>query len=386
MKRSHHALKRWPLLSMLGVAVVVGGCAGKTAPVSEPPPKVEAPAGISSSAETAAPTAPEIVLAPAHPETYVVRKGDTLWDIAELFLRDPWLWPEVWYVNPQIENPHLIYPGNILEIYPGDTIELTYDRTAGQPRLVVRPTSSARLQPDVRSESLAEAITTIPYSDVAPFLVEPRVVDEDELERAAYVLRPLEKEQLMLGAGDRMYVRGDLDAQASSYQVVRPGDPLLDPETGESLGFEAIDVGAAVIERGGDPALALATRTTREILIRDRLLPIRDDLLKQRFVPRSPEKPIEGQIIAVYNAVAQVGQYQVVSLNRGARDGLANGHVLAVYQPGGTAKDPLTRKHVELPDLRAGEVMVFRTYDRVSYALVMRSTRSIYEHDYLRMP
>lgn len=323
----------------------------------------------------AAHAAGEVPLNPAHPDRYVVKRGDTLWDIAERFLRDPWLWPEVWHINPQIENPHLIYPG--------DVISLVY--VDGKPRLVLqrgRPT--VKLSPQARPQPLDEAIPTIPLDVIGPFLSRPRVLEEPAYERAPYIVSSAD-EHLIAGAGDRVYVRG-LSRGPGRYTVLRRGELYRDPDTGEVLGLEAVHVADARLQRPGDPAVLVLVSSSREAIVGDRVLPVEEGRYTDRFLPRAPKHRVDGRIISVLDGVSRIGQYQVVVLNRGRREGVEPGHVLAVYQTGEVIEDPVRGGKVKLPDERAGIVMVFRTFDKVSYALVMRATRSIRVLDRVRNP
>ncbi len=324
----------------------------------------------------AAHAAQEVALNPDHPDRYVVKRGDTLWDIAARFLRDPWLWPEIWHVNPQIENPHLIYPG--------DVISLVY--VDGKPRLVLeRGRRTVKLSPQVRELPLDEAIPTIPLDAIRPFLSRPRVLGEGEYEAAPYVVASAD-EHLIAASGMRVYARGVLGDAGARYAVLRRGQVYRDPDTGEVLGLEAIHVADAQVQRPGDPAVLVLQRSTRETLVGDRLFPVGEDRYTDNFLPRAPQQQVQGRIIAVFDGVSRIGQYQVVVLNRGARDGMEPGHVLAVYRAGETIRDPVRREKVTLPDERAGIVMVFRTFDRVSYALVMSATRAIRVLDRVRNP
>ena len=324
----------------------------------------------------AAHAAQEVALNPEHPDRYVVKRGDTLWDIAARFLRDPWLWPEIWYVNPQIENPHLIYPG--------DVISLAY--IDGKPRLVLeRGRRTVKLSPRVRELPLDEAIPTIPLDAIRPFLSRPRVLGEGEFEAAPYVVASAD-EHLIAASGMRVYARGVDQGRGARYAVLRRGEVYRDPDTGEVLGLEAIHVADAEVQRGGDPAVLVLRRSSRETLPGDRLFPVGEDRYTDNFLPRAPERQVQGRIISVFDGVSRIGQYQVVVLNRGARDGMEPGHVLAVYRAGETIRDPVRKEKVTLPDERAGIVMVFRTFDRVSYALVMSATRAIRVLDRVRNP
>jgi hypothetical protein len=324
--------------------------------------------------------ADEIALNPSHPDTYVVVPGDTLWDISGRFLRDPWLWPEVWHVNPQIANPHLIYPGDIISLVYVD----------GKPQLRVqrggRPT--VKLSPTAREERIDRAIPTIPLDTVKQFLTQPLVVEEGELDTAPYVVESAD-EHLIVGAGDRVYVRGITDTSVGRYSVFHPGDKLIDPDTQEVLGIQAIYQGDATVQSHGDPATLFMERTTREIGIGDRLKPIASDEIHTSFMPHAPEADLRGRIISVYDGVSQIGRFQVVAINRGAREGMEIGHVLRIKQAGQNIEDkvtPAVSDTVTLPDEDAGLLMLFRIFDKVSYGLVMESTRPIHVLDYVTTP
>ena len=321
-----------------------------------------------------------VVLNPNHPDRYVVVKGDTLWDISARFLRDPWLWPEVWYVNPQIENPHLIYPGDIISLVYVD----------GQPQLRLqrggRPT--IKLSPRVRAERIDQAIPTIPIDAIKQFLTRPLVVEKDELANAPYIVESAD-EHLITGAGDRIYVRGIDGEDYRSYNVVRPGDAYVDPDTGEVLGYEALFLADAQVQRFGDPATLKVVRSEREAGIGDRLVPVLNEEIHTTFYPRAPEGSVDGRIISVVDGVSQIGQYAVVTINRGKREGLEPGHVLRVWQAGETIIDQVSaRKNdkVTLPDEEAGLLLVFRSFDKVSFGLVMEATRPIHVLDKVTNP
>jgi len=323
--------------------------------------------------------ADQVVLKDGHPDRYVVVKGDTLWDISERFLNSPWLWPEVWYVNPQIENPHLIYPG--------DVINLVY--VDGKPQLrVQRGKGTYKLSPQARVERLDEAIPTIPVDAIQQFLTQPLVADEDTLKDAPYVVSSAD-EHLITGAGDRVYVRGLKSGAGNRYNIFRPGDPYMDPDTGELLGYEALYLGEARLEKFGDPATLKLKRTTREINIGDRLMPMNQEDVHAYFTPHSPEKEIDGTIISVVDGVSQIGQYQVVVLNRGTREGVDVGTVFQIYQTGDIIADQVSEAPtdvVKLPDEKAGLLMVFRTFDKVSFGLIMKATSALHVGDRIRTP
>ncbi|MEG7525348.1 MAG: LysM peptidoglycan-binding domain-containing protein, partial [Chromatiales bacterium] len=241
-----------------------------------------------------------VELNPAHPESYEVVKGDTLWDISARFLREPWLWPDVWYVNPQIANPHLIYPG--------DRIVLTYKD--GRPILSLqRGSQHLKLSPRIRSTALDTAIPMIPIDAITPFLSRPYVMEKAEMELAPYVVHFLD-DHIVGGAGTRFYVRSIESENPLRYEVIRPGKPYMDPETDELLGYEAAYIGAADLQRTGDPAKLELVSTTMESVIGDRLLPVTEGVPLNSFQPRAAEANLEGRIISVINGVSQIGQYQ----------------------------------------------------------------------------
>lgn len=321
----------------------------------------------------------EVALNPNHPDSYVVVKGDTLWDISGRFLREPWLWPEVWQANPQIANPHLIYPG--------DVISLVY--VDGKPQLrVKRGQQTVKLSPTAREERLDRAIPTIPIDAIKQFLTQPLVVGEGELEAAPYVVESAD-EHLVTGAGDRIYVRGITDTTQGRFSVFKPGDKLIDPDTQETLGIQAIFLGEGTVQKFGDPSTLFLERTTREIGIGDRLVPVSADEINASFLPHPVPADTQGRIISVLDGVTQVGRYQIVTINRGTREGMEVGHVLRIQQAGQEVKDKVTEAPndtVILPNEDAGIVMLFRTFEKVSYGLVMEATRPIHVLDYVNTP
>ncbi len=320
-------------------------------------------------------------LNPAHPERYTVVRGDTLWDISAKFLRAPWLWPEVWYVNPQIENPHLIYPG--------DQIMLTY--RDGRPLLTLQrgslPSHEHKLSPAVRATPLDTAIPTIPIDAISQFLTRPYVMEQGELETAPYVAHFLD-DHIVGGAGISLYARSIEQQQPSRYAVVRPGKPYMDPDTNEILGHEAVYVGDADLLSTGDPAKLLITSSEIEAVLGDRLIQAAQDEPLVNFQPRAPKTMLQGRIISVLNGVSQIGQFNVVVINKGARDGLEAGHVLEILQGGHEIRD-IVLGHgamVTLPLEDAGHLMVFRTFDRVSFALIMDATKPLHVLDWVQTP
>ncbi|MBK9134805.1 MAG: LysM peptidoglycan-binding domain-containing protein [Betaproteobacteria bacterium] len=318
-------------------------------------------------------------LAPNAPDEYTVQRGDTLWGISSIYLKRPWRWPELWGMNmDQVRNPHLIFPGQVLVLEKiGDRARLTMGQ--GLPGTV-------RLSPRVRTETLDNgAIAAIPLHLIAPFLTEAVVFNTNELDQAPRVVATQEG-RVMVSRGETAYVRGDL-AGARDFRLFRELKPLADPETREILGYEGRYVGTAEVvaaegatAAGADgkgslvvPATFRVTSNRLEAGVGDRLSPVPQQEMVA-YVPRAPEKPVDGRIVGVYGDGLKAGQNQVVSLNRGTRDGLERGHVLALWRAGTLAVDTTTpgqRTPMRLPDERHGLLFVFRTFDRVSYALIL---------------
>ncbi|MDX1823183.1 MAG: LysM domain-containing protein [Thiohalomonadales bacterium] len=371
------------LIRLLSLFVLGGSLLACASAPEEPAPAPE-PVITTAPEPEPAPPPPPPTFKPDYPDRYVVVKGDTLWDIASRFLHDPWLWPQVWQINPKIRNPHLIYPGDVIVLYYVDGKPyLTLEGAAG----VVPPKEieTVKLSPKVRYESLDKAIDTIPRSVIGPFLYRPRVVTQEEIDDAPYIVSSFE-EHLISGTGNRVYAKKITDNTIAQYGVIRPGQVYRDPETNEILGYEVIRVAAARVVRGGDPTTLTLVDAKREVLNGDLLLPSEKSELDFNFFPQPPRDQITGQIISVFDGVSQIGQYNVVVLNRGKRDGLIPGHVLAIYQSGKEVQDPQSTSWVTLPDERAGVLMIFKTYDKVSYALVMRATRAIHVYDRVTNP
>ena len=314
-----------------------------------------------------------VPLADGHPNEYVVQVGDTLWDISATFLRDPWYWPEIWYVNPDIENPHLIYPGDVLGLVYID----------GQTRITNVRASTFRMSPQARVTPLSQAVTSIPFEDVAAFLSSGVVLEKSQADALPYLMET-RGDHLIASAGNEVYVRGiSGDVPSTRYNVVHVGDPLIDPDDNRLIGYHGILIGEGSLRRTGDPATVALTDTKQEAVMGDRFLPASVDV-PLNFFPRSPSGNIDGRIISVVGGVTQIGQYQVVVMNRGSNNGLSVGDVLSVFQKGGIVRDRVKGGKVQLPDEQAGTVMVFKTYDRISYGLVMEATDAIHIHDAIR--
>ena len=313
-------------------------------------------------------------LAEDAPDQYVVQVGDTLWDISAIFLKDPWYWPEIWYVNPQVVNPHLIYPGDVLA--------LTYVDSA--PRVTNLLGSSHRLSPEARVTPLSEAITSVSHEAIAAFLSRGVVVEKREVDSLPYLVAA-KGEHLIAAAGNTVYVRGSTADVGARYNIVHIGDKLIDPDDHRLVGYQGIEVGSGTLRRTGDPATLAITESKREARPGDRLIPTSVEI-PLNFFPKAPSTNIDGQIMAVVGGLTQIGQYHVVVVNRGTTDGLAVGDVLAVWQKGDVVKDRVEGGNVRLPDEQAGTVMVFKAYDRIAYGLVMEATEALHVHDYVRNP
>lgn len=318
----------------------------------------------------------ETLLNETVPKQYRVVEGDTLWDISDLFLRDPWMWPEIWHANQQIANSHLIYPG--------DLIRLVY--VDGRPKLVVSRSRDKKLSPSIRTEDRDGAIEALPLDIINNFLSKNRVTNTAELEVAPYVLGGYES-RLLMGMGDDLYARGDFTRNQLNYGVYRPGDAYIDPVSGEILGIRAEDIASARIKAvDKDIGTLGVTRSKGEIRLRDRLLNREERALPPDFHPRGPGQEIRGQVINIEGGVHIGGALDVVSVNRGARESLKAGDTLAIYKAGEWIKDPVAKNQVRLPDERIGLLMVFYSYEKMSFGLVMESDRQLDVGDLVRNP
>lgn len=360
---------------LLAAALIVVGCATTEEPPADEPAPEPAPAAEPEPAPEPAVT--EDDLQPERPVRYTVREGDTLWDIAAKFLRDPWVWPEIWTVNPQITNPHLIYPGDVITLIWVDD----------EPRLMVEP-GVRRLEPEIRRLPLEEAIPSIPADAIRGFLNRPRVVTPEEMDAAPYILASRD-DRVLMSEGDEVFARGLDEEDFGYYMVFRLGDPLIDPDTDETLGWEAIHTGDARVLEHGDPARILIASSEQEIREGDRLLPIDDFVPPARYIPQVPDQAVDGRIIGLFDAISQVATNQIVVINRGTDDGMEVGTVLGIDQGGGRVRDPYSDspgEWVDLPSERIGNLMIFRAFDRVSYALIMTAIRPVRMHDSVGRP
>ncbi len=355
-------------------------------PVGDQRTAMEAAVDAGTAREAADVPSKGIPLADNAPDSYVVKRGDTLWGIAKVFLRDPWFWPEIWQVNPQIHNPHLIYPG--------DTLRLVF--IDGKPQILLQRGDAARVEPRVRSEPLEAAVTTIPYATVAAFMSKPSVLDRDQIKHAPYVLATRDL-HVVMSDGDTVYARGFTSPAelGTHYNVVRVGDELVDPDDHRVLGYDGIFTGSGHVTRQGDPTTLIMTESARETRAGDKLIPGGVDVPLD-FIPSAPRVKTNGRIIAVSDGVTIIGQYQVVVVNRGARDGLAPGNVLGVFDYGPNVRDTDNKgffnlnkfgsHDVQLPSERTGTFMVFKTFDNISYGLIMEATNLIRVGDKVQNP
>lgn len=335
---------------------------------------------------------------PEHPDTYTVQPGDTLWGISEKFLKNPWQWPEVWHINEQVGNPHLIYPGDKLRLMWKD----------GQPSLVVdRGDSTAgigstntitevmadgktvKLRPRMRELPLSAAIPAIPLKNIESFLVDSRVVTKEELARAPYLIAGADKRVLM-GAGDLAYARnqaGSWEQAFPEYGVYRQGAAYVDPITGELLGYEARRLGnTRILETSKDIATLRVLEASEEMRVEDRLLGTDQRKVQSIFYPRPAPDGVEGRIIHIFGSIGFGARNDVVAINKGLRDKVDSGHVFAVLQKGETVRDRARGDLVELPATTAGLILVFRSFEKVSYALVTKSTRPLGKNDLVKAP
>jgi hypothetical protein len=332
-------------------------------------------------------TGSNIPLAADAPDEYVVKPGDTLWDISKVYLRDPWYWPEIWYVNPQVQNPHLIYPGDVLKLVYID----------GKPRLTIGERAEGgdgtkRLSPQVRREPLSRAIAAIPHDVIAGFAGRPVLLDKDQVNKAPYVVA-MRDGHVIGGAGIEIYARGIKNAQPDDrFSIIHVEGELKDPDNGKLLGYTGVYVGAGPVIAAGDPAKLVLTETAREALQGDKLFPESVDV-NLDFVPHAPEVDVDATVIAVKDMTV-MGQYHIVALNRGAKAGLEPGHVVAIERAGDVVLDKYAKgglaarsgnlkrgQAVQLPSERAGVAMIYKTYDRMSFALIMEATHEIREGD-----
>jgi hypothetical protein len=331
--------------------------------------------GQPSDATTALKSGNAVVLAKDAPDRHIVVRRDTLWDISAKFLATPWKWPEVWQMNKdQIRNPHLIYPGDVVYL----------DKSGASPRLRLgkavgggegQSIGPNKLEPMVRSEPIDRSpIPTISSQAIEAFLNRPLIVEENGLNSAPRIIGGSEA-RLYLSSGDKIYVRG-LEKSAepgSDWHIYRPAKPLLDPDTRKPLAYEAIYVGSAKFEKAGDPATMRITGMQEEVGEGDRLV-LAERAKTFNYSPKPPEKPVMGKILSIYKGVSQAGKNSVIAMSGGKADGVDIGTVLVIKQVGRLVTDRQTAEKLRLPDESIGHVLIFRTFDKISYGLIMDSS------------
>jgi len=362
--------------------------------------------------------ADDILLQEDHPDRYVVVKGDTLWAISGKFLKDPWQWPKVWKMNKdEIKNPHRIYPGDVVVL----------DTSSGSPQLRLLH-ETVTLSPGAIEEPLEkQAIPVIMPSTIAPFLNQPLVIEKDELTTSPVILAGPDNRVAFVD-GNKIYTSEIEQSEGYLWHIYRPGKVLVDPDTREALGIEATYLGDARITKYGDPTVGEIFRSKEEIFKDDKLIKMSDNLMTS-FVPRAPETLVKGRIMTIYGGLAEAGNNTIVSINKGKKDGLEEGHVLSINRAGSfvnrnpkqkttderfpmkelrftdtepTEKAPGKEKikesgtpdktikkdptMVQLPSERIGLLMIFRTFDRVSYGLIMQATQPINVLDITQTP
>jgi LysM repeat protein len=407
----NHAFRTGLSVTLIAAAISVSGCStlfGHSAPVEEStPPVAEAAPAVTPEPELtateaairadeqsgaksdAAPAPTADLIKPSAPTQYTVKRGDTLWGISNVFLKNPWEWPEIWYENPKVQNPH--------RIYPGDVLVLAYDK-GGHPQISIGQAGELHLNPTLRSSALDDAIPTIPYAAIAAFLSRPTLLGRDEIKHAPYVLAFPDEHQ---AAGDDnvVYARGLGSAPTGArYSVMHVGDPIVDTETGKTLGYEGTYTATAVVQTPASVTRTVLVDAARETLRGDCMVP---DVSSAplSFTPRAPNQKVRGQIIAVVDSVTLIGQYDIVAINRGARAGVGPGTVLAIDVAGDVVPDrgPASydstdrnilglAKSVKLPAERAGTLLVFKSYDDMSFGLVVGSESPMRVADVVRNP
>ncbi len=360
-------------------------------------------------------------LTPNAPHRYEVKRGDTLWGIAGLYLRRPWHWPQLWGMNLQaVANPHLIYPGQILYLEQQDGVarlRMGSSGSSGSPGVAGTPRGlgeleTVRISPRTRSESLKDtALPTLKPHLIEPFLTDPLVLDAGVLEVAPRIIATMD-DRVLMTTGDRAYARGEASdplrtepGQPRIYRIVRQAVPLKDPLTQEVLGYEALYVGKAELVRGESteeaadgkggimseyvPATLDVLSVKEEIRAGDRLLP-EPPRAFMNYTPHAPQGNIDARVVSIYGsgAVANAAQNQVITLNAGEHDGLQAGHVLNLMTQGDRIKDKTdpSRPTIKLPSESNGVVIVFRVFDRISYALILDVRNTVRVGDRLINP
>jgi len=314
------------------------------------------------------------------PDRHVVVKGDTLWDISGKFLKQPWRWPEIWQMNrDQIKNPHLIYPGDVVLL----------DMSSGSPRLRLGKKVGAgtgRLQPTVYSKPVQQVVPSIPPSAIEPFISQPLVIEDSELNTGVKIVA-MQEDRMLVGTGDSFYASGIPDAAVEKWHVFRKGKPLKDPATGKVLAYEAFFLGNARLLKPGEPAQLRVSLAKEEIARGDRLVPAPEPEIIS-YVPHRPEQDVSARVLGIYGGLREGGANSVVALNVGKNDGMEIGHVVALYRKRVSldVDDSGRRTETPVPDERYGLAFVFRVFNGISYALVVESSKAVIVGDTARNP
>lgn len=349
--------------------------------------------------------AEEVQIKSTHPEQYTVVKNDTLWGIAGKFLHHPYQWPLLWSENKQIKNPNLIYPGDTIYFsmvngkpqlsLSRNTLQTSEDSTCVikeaeyiNGRKVFERTKEGKLAQCIRESDIKEAIKLIPYKKVSKYLSQNTVVEPDELSNAPYVI-DFADEHVFGGAGDTVYIRNMTHPTSLNYVLYRPGQTYVSAETGKILGYEAIYIADVSLQEAGDPGTFIITKSDQAVHPGDRLMERVEHEVTLNYFARPPQNQITASIIAVFDNVTQIAMNNVVVIDKGSLDGLLPGHELDIYQNGRIDRDPFSlilNDSVKLPDDDAGMLMVFRTFDHLSYALVMNTHRAVHVLDLVQTP
>ncbi len=323
------------------------------------------------------------------PQHYTVVKGDTLWDIAARFLRDPWAWPSVWQANPAIHNPHLIYPGNVillcsidtggkvLAVDGGDGCAGVLRALQATPATLAQDDATIRLEPQIQDLDNSTVIPTIPLRVILPYLNEGRVVSSEALRDAPYVLAGADQ-RLLSGTGDEVFLRGHASASESGYALYHPGGVYVDPDTGERLGVQASFVGRVELgAKEADVTRARILNMKEVVRDDDRLLALPQQVVTAVFAPASSQGVKAGRVLRVLGGVDHGGKYSVIVINRGERAGVHQGHVFSLYRHGSIVEDSHDKQLLRLPREYEGLAMAFRTFPTVSYLLILKAHRPI---------
>ncbi len=349
----------------------------------------------------------EIPLNPAHPNQYTVVKNDTLWDIAGKFLKHPWQWPELWKTNNQIKTPNLIYPGDtlyltmingepkisLLEKSPHDqdaslSTCILEDNNITKGRSDFSVSKAGKLMPCIREASVKQAITLIPYEKIAAFLNHSKVVPDNKSTNVAYIV-DIASGHLIAGVGDKIYANGLIQSDSQAYSIFRKGDSYISPDSNEVLGYDLQYIANVTLLNLAEPSTLIITQSNSEVLHGDLVMPKTDEEFTLNYFPKPPKINVSANIIRVFGGVSQIGSLNVVAIDKGIQDGILEGHVLTIVENDQRIKDPYQINNndmIKLPDEQIGSLMVFRTFERVSYALVMNANQDIHLLDKAKTP